>query len=40
MVHFCNNSKFFYEMNIIENELHFLLDFDDLWLQGLYRCYC
>lgn len=33
IVHFCNNSKF-YEMNIIENELHFALNWDDLWLQG------
>lgn len=33
IIHFCNNSKF-YEMNIIENELHFLLDFDGIWLQG------
>lgn len=33
IIHFCNNSKF-YEMNIIENELHFVLDFDNLWLQG------
>ena len=33
MVHFCNNSKF-YEMNIIENELHFLFFFFYLWLQG------
>ena len=33
IIHFCNNSKF-YEMNIIENELHFLLDFDGLWIQG------
>lgn len=33
IVHFCNNSEF-YKMNIIENELHFLLDFDGLWLQG------
>ena len=33
IIHFCNNSKF-YEMNIIENELHFVMDFDNLWLQG------
>lgn len=33
IIHFCNNSKF-YEMNIIENELHFVFDFDGLWLQG------
>ena len=33
IIHFCNNSKF-YEMNIIENELHFVLDFDNIWLQG------
>lgn len=33
IIHFCNNSKF-YEMNIIENELHFVMDFDGLWIQG------
>ena len=33
IIHFCNNSEF-YKMNIIENELHFVLDFDGLWMQG------